>query len=156
MKRRIFIGTAVIAVLMTFLVGYLATVRINNASEHAIQQNLLTNAKIIAAEQDEASMRHAADLVAEASGMNVTLILKDGTVWYRRPALASGSPEQNHLEREEVKQAFETGVGIAQRHSATMDRTMSYVAVATEDGSMVVRMSIQVDDILAANRQTAW
>ena len=131
MKRRIFIGTAVIAVLMTFLVGYLATVRINNASEHAIQQNLLTNAKIIAAEQDEASMRHAADLVAEASGMNVTLILKDGTVWYRRPALASGSPEQNHLEREEVKQAFETGVGIAQRHSATMDRTMSYVAVAT-------------------------
>ena len=39
--------------------------RINNASEHAVQQNLLTNAKIIAAEQDEASMRHAADIVAE-------------------------------------------------------------------------------------------
>ena len=87
MKRRIFIGTAAIAVLMTFLVGYLATVRINNASERAIQQNLMTNAKIIAAEQDEASMRHAADAVAEASGMNVTLILKDGTVWYRQPEI---------------------------------------------------------------------
>lgn len=156
MKRRIFIGTAAIAVLMTFLVGYLATVRINNASERAIQQNLMTNAKIIAAEQDEASMRHAADAVAEASGMNVTLILKDGTVWYRQPALPDGSEEQNHLEREEVKQAFETGTGTAQRHSATMDKTLSYAAVATEDGSMVVRMSVQVDEILAANRQTAW
>ena len=41
MKRRIFIGTAAIAVLMTFLVGYLATVRINNASERAIQQRSL-------------------------------------------------------------------------------------------------------------------
>ena len=88
--------------------------------------------------------------------MNVTLILKDGTVWYRQPALPDGSEEQNHLEREEVKQAFETGTGTAQRHSATMDKTLSYAAVATEDGSMVVRMSVQVDEILAANRQTAW
>ena len=155
MKRRIFLGTAIIAVLMTFLVGYLATVRINGSTEQAIQDSLMTNAKIIAAEQTEDAMKHAADAVAEASGMNVTLILKDGTVWYRQPALNIAT-EENHLEREEVKQAFETGTGTAQRYSSTMHKTLYYAAVATEDGSMVVRMSVQVDDIMAANRQTAW
>lgn len=154
MRRRIFIGTAVIAVLTTFLVGYLATMRINQSTLQSVQSNLMTNAKIIAAENTEEGMRHAADVVAEASGMSVTLILQDGTVWYRQPALEIA--EQNHLAREEVQQAFATGQGMAKRYSDTMGQTMFYAAVRTTDGTMAVRTSHQMDTLLRHNRNTAW
>lgn len=154
MRRRIFLGTAIIAVLTTFLVGYLATMRINENTLQGVQSNLMTGARIIAAENTEEGMRHAAGVVAEASGINVTLILQDGTVWYRQPALEVF--EENHLAREEVQQAFATGQGMAKRHSDTMGETMFYAAVRTADGTMVVRTSQQMGALLRKTRNTAW
>ena len=59
MRKRVFTVTAVLAVLMTFLISYLAITRINNTALQNIKQTLLTNAKIVASQGSENEMRAA-------------------------------------------------------------------------------------------------
>ncbi|MFR5870148.1 MAG: hypothetical protein ACLUFF_07775, partial [Acutalibacteraceae bacterium] len=153
MRKRVFTVTAILAVLMTFLISYLAIMRINNTALQNIKQTLLTNAKIVASQGSENEMRAAADVVYQSSGMPVTLIQKDGTVLYRCPANAGA--EENHLQREEVQQALKTGQGVATRYSTTLGKNMCYIAVTTGDGAYIVRLGQQMDTVNAANRQMA-
>ena len=153
MRKRVFTVTAVLAVLMTFLISYLAITRINNTALQNIKQTLLTNAKIVASQGRENEMRAASDVVYQSSGMPVTLIQKDGAVLYRCPANAGA--EENHLQREEVQQALKTGQGVATRYSTTLGKNMCYIAVTTGDGAYIVRLGQQMDTVNAANRQMA-
>ena len=154
MRKRVFTVTAILAVLMTFLISYLAITRINNTALQNIKQTLLTNAKIVASQGSENEMRAAADVVYQSSGMPVTLIQKDGAVLYRCPANAGA--EENHLQREEVQQALKTGQGVATRYSTTLGKNMCYIAVTTGDGAYIVRLGQQMDTVNAANRQMAF
>lgn len=75
----------------------------------------------------------------------ITWIAADGTVLYDSDALSSDM--ENHLEREEIKEALATGYGESKRYSATlMDRSL-YAAQRLEDGT-VLRLSIAQSSIL--------
>lgn len=75
----------------------------------------------------------------EAENYRITWIDADGKVLYDNEAdLAS---MENHLEREEVKQALENGYGEVVRYSDTLAHKQLYAAQRLPDGS-VLRLSI--------------
>ena len=75
----------------------------------------------------------------DIKGYRITWIDADGEVLFDSDA--STAEMENHLEREEIKEAVEDGYGESSRYSATlMERTL-YSAMRLEDGT-VVRLSI--------------
>jgi two-component system phosphate regulon sensor histidine kinase PhoR len=68
--------------------------------------------------------------------IRISWIAKDGSVLHDSVADATVELE-NHLDRPEVKDALETGSGIARRHSSTLDEETVYVARRLSDGSVL-------------------
>lgn len=68
----------------------------------------------------------------------LTWIASDGTVKFDNKA--SSAQMENHLEREEVKQALKEGVGESSRYSTTLTERQFYSARRLSDGS-VIRLS---------------
>ena len=82
---------------------------------------------------------------SQPSGMTrITLIKPDGTVFYdsRIPL----EKMENHLSREEIRQALETGEGSSQRYSQSLfEETVNY-AVLLQSGN-VLRVSMRQDTV---------
>ena len=79
------------------------------------------------------------------SAARITWIAPDGAVLYDNTA--KSAEMENHLEREEVREALETGIGESSRYSGTLSRKELYYAVRLPDGS-VLRLS--------SMRNTVW
>lgn len=71
----------------------------------------------------------------------ITVIRSDGTVLADTDAGDPGEME-NHLEREEMKAALQTGEGCATRFSQTLQKNMLYVAEKSADGQYVIRAAV--------------
>lgn len=80
----------------------------------------------------------------KASDYRITWIGADGAVLYD-DRKDSGEME-NHMEREEIKEAFESGYGESQRYSDTLMERSLYAAVKLEDGT-VLRLSVAQSSI---------
>lgn len=65
----------------------------------------------------------------------ITWIQSDGEVLYDNEANADYM--DNHLEREEVREAMATGIGDSTRYSSTLTERYIYVAVSLDDGSVI-------------------
>lgn len=74
----------------------------------------------------------------------LTLISNDGTVIY--DTKSNETQMDNHLDREEIKEAFETGKGSASRHSDTLGEKTLYEAKRLKDGS-VLRISVSQAEV---------
>ena len=81
----------------------------------------------------------------EADRFRVTWIDKDGTVLF--DTQADQSAMENHADREEIREAMETGTGSSVRNSSTMTEQTYYEAMRLYDGT-VLRVS--------ANQASAW
>ena len=68
----------------------------------------------------------------------ITVISSDGKVLY--DSMADSTKMENHLEREEVKEALTDGIGKASRTSYTLEEDTRYYAKKTADGN-VIRIS---------------
>lgn len=68
----------------------------------------------------------------------ITVISPDGKVLY--DSMADSTKMENHLEREEVKEALTDGIGKASRTSYTLEEDTRYYAKKTADGN-VIRIS---------------
>ncbi len=79
------------------------------------------------------------------SRYRLTWVSKDGTVLY--DSSSDETVMDNHLEREEIKEAFESGAGSASRHSSTLGEMTLYEAMLLDDGT-VLRISV--------NREAIW
>lgn len=80
--------------------------------------------------------------------IRVTLLAMDGEVLFDN--VYDGINLENHLEREEVKEAMELGKGESRRYSSTNGETTYYYAVKLQ-GDKILRMSLQagrLDEIL--------
>ena len=75
----------------------------------------------------------------------ITWIGADGTVLFDSDSDASTM--ENHLEREEVKQAMVSGYGHSARYSSTLMERLLYSAQRLEDGS-VIRLAITQNSVL--------
>lgn len=65
----------------------------------------------------------------------ITWVQSDGEVLYDNEANADYM--DNHLEREEVREAMATGIGDSTRYSSTLTERYIYVAVSLDDGSVI-------------------
>lgn len=74
----------------------------------------------------------------DKSDYRITWVNENGSVIYDNQADA-GSME-NHLEREEIKQAFAAGYGESSRYSSTLSEKLLYAAQKLSDGT-VIRLS---------------
>ncbi len=81
-----------------------------------------------------------------AKGYRITWVDRDGTVLYDTQAEASSMG--NHMDREEITEAFDKGKGESFRYSATLTEKTMYCACLLNDGT-VLRMSASHDSIWA-------
>lgn len=101
--------------------------------------------------QADLAARGAADLGMEyfegldLGGCRISWIAADGSVLYDN--MGDAGSMENHLDREEVREALETGRGESSRYSDTLTEKLSYQARLLPDGT-VIR--------LAASQYTAW
>lgn len=101
--------------------------------------------------QADLAARGAADLGMEyfegldLGGCRISWIAADGSVLYDN--MGDAGSMENHLDREEVQEALETGRGESSRYSDTLTEKLSYQARLLPDGT-VIR--------LAASQYTAW
>ena len=76
----------------------------------------------------------------EADESRLTLIRGDGTV--AADSDAEAGEMDNHLEREEVSRALESGEGYATRWSETLGQVMLYAACRSQHSDMVLRLAV--------------
>lgn len=101
--------------------------------------------------QADLAARGAADLGMDyfegldLGGCRISWIAADGSVLYDN--MSDAESMENHLDREEVQEALETGRGESSRYSDTLTEKLSYQARLLPDGT-VIR--------LAASQYTAW
>ena len=101
--------------------------------------------------QADLAARGAADLGMDyfegldLGGCRISWIAADGSVLYDN--MGDAGSMENHLDREEVQEALETGRGESSRYSDTLTEKLSYQARLLPDGT-VIR--------LAASQYTAW
>lgn len=80
-----------------------------------------------------------------AKDYRITWIDTDGVVLYDSKTDTAGM--ENHLEREEIKSAFENGVGESTRYSSTLMERSLYFAERLPDGT-VLRLSVTQNTLL--------
>ncbi len=69
-----------------------------------------------------------------------TLIAMDGTV-IADTEVTDVSHMENHLKRQEVKDALQTGYGYSVHRSGTLGMQMAYAAIPSSDGNYILRLS---------------
>jgi len=106
-------------------------------SQLRIQTNLA--ARVVANEGAE----YFEDL--ETEGFRITWINENGTVLF--DSEKNSAEMENHLEREEIKQALAEGFGESSRYSATLTEQSFYCARRLPDGT-VIRLSVMQSSLL--------
>ena len=142
MRKKIFAFT--VAIIMTVLLlcfGIITDVLYSHFT--TLSTNQLKDELTLASKGVELS---GADYLkgVEKNDYRLTLISEDGRVIY--DTKSNETEMDNHLDREEIKQAFETGEGSASRHSDTLGEKTLYEAKRLKDGS-VLRISVSQAEV---------
>lgn len=83
--------------------------------------------------------------------IRISIVTPEGKVIYDNNA--NIGTMENHADREEIKEAFESGSGQAIRKSSTLEKSLYYHAVLLEDGN-VLRAAREVNNILSIFHQS--
>lgn len=138
MTKKIFRSICSVAVCITFAVLAIITGVLYNYFSDIQEQRLDSQAQFIA----QAVELNGKDYLSKVSDKTVrmTWVANDGTVLFDNEA--NSDKMENHLEREEIKQAMMTGTGTSKRYSKTLMQQQYYSAVRLMDGS-VMRLSVK-------------
>ena len=137
MNKKIFHVILVVAILV-FLASLMFIMGITYDYFTQIQRNQLRAETQLAAKGVSMSGQDYFEDM-QVSGYRVTWIAPDGTVRY--DSQADTSQMENHLTREEVREAFASGYGESSRYSSTLADKQLYAAQRLADGT-VLRLSI--------------
>lgn len=147
MKRKINIRLVLIAILAVIASTISTTIVYYSLFQRQIRNDLSINAKLLkdthyfeAADVENMDM----DLSTDIGELRVTWIDTDGTVLYDNDA--SATELENHYDRPEIKEAFDTGVGEIVRKSDTMNKNTFYYALLL-DNNTVLRVSTEAESI---------
>ncbi len=119
---------ATLAIITTFLYDYFTNIQINQLKDE------LSIASIGTVQSGNAYLENL-----KSDNFRLTWVDSDGTVLF--DSQADKSTMDNHLDREEITEALETGKGSSSRHSATLTEKTLYEAVLLSDGT-VLRISV--------------
>ncbi len=75
------------------------------------------------------------DLSTDIDELRVTWVAKDGTVLYDNDVTTDSL--ENHMDRPEIRAAFETGVGESVRRSDTLDKNTFYYALLLDNDTVL-------------------
>lgn len=149
MKKRVYLLLVQIASL-AFLCSLIAiTVIFSKGFEKQVFRDLEIVAHLYA-DLDEEIIRDMGTDLFLTKNIRISLIAEDGTVLYDNDAEMGNM--DNHSGREEVIMAQSSGSGYTVRRSDTLEKSLFYYALATEEGN-VVRVAREVDNILSIFKQ---
>ncbi|MCR5481877.1 MAG: PAS domain-containing sensor histidine kinase, partial [Clostridia bacterium] len=130
MSSKIFKSILIVA-FSVFLASLVFIMGISYEYFTALQEKQLGNEAELAAQ----GVEHAGEIYLEkldTEGYRITWINSDGCVIYDNEA--DPGTMENHLEREEVKEALKTGYGESARYSSTLAEKQMYAAKRLSDG----------------------
>ncbi len=141
MRKKIF--TSTLAVILTvLLLSFIIITGTLLSYFTTVSTNQLKDELTLAAQGVGLSGTDYLEAVSD-NNYRLTWVSDDGTVIFDTDS--DKSAMDNHTEREEIKEAFESGVGSSSRHSDTLGEKTLYEAVLLDDGS-VLRISISQTD----------
>ncbi len=119
---------ATLVIITSFLYDYFTNIQINQIKDE------LSIASVGTEQSGEEYLENL-----KSDNFRLTWIADDGTVLF--DSQADKSAMDNHLDREEISEAFETGKGSSSRHSTTLTEETLYEAVLLSDRT-VLRISV--------------
>ncbi|MBR5513734.1 MAG: ATP-binding protein [Ruminococcus sp.] len=119
---------ATLVIITSFLYDYFTDIQINQIKDE------LSIASVGTEQSGEEYLENL-----KSDNFRLTWVASDGTVLF--DSQADKTAMDNHLDREEITEAFETGKGSSSRHSATLTEKTLYEAVLLSDGT-VLRISV--------------
>lgn len=143
MTKRIFRSIFLVAIAVFAASVLLFSIMLYNYFSDAMQEQLRVQTEL-------AAKAVAAEGVAYFDGLDareyrITLIAPDGEVIF--DSRSDTDEMENHLEREEIKKALESGFGESSRYSVTLMERALYCAERLPDGS-ILRMSVSQNTLL--------
>ncbi|MGI6005401.1 MAG: sensor histidine kinase [Christensenellales bacterium] len=148
MAKKINAGMMLMGVVAFLLTLGIALTSFYATFQDQVYDGLEGDAHLIA--QSYAKLDSVQELAAYASAQRrITLVAPDGSVLFESGREAAGM--ENHLQREEVSEALDSGSGQAMRKSATLGYNTYYYALRLDDGN-VLRVSMQAVNLLAILR----
>lgn len=131
-----FVTAAVLLAALVLIMGILYEYFTDNQMDQLKKQTELaaTAVEVLASAEDRSAYLNNLD-VADA---RITWIDPEGTVLFDNKK--SSAEMENHLDREEIKEALETGTGVSSRYSTTLMERQLYCARRLSDGT-VLRVS---------------
>lgn len=149
---RLVLGTLVVilVVILTLVAG--ADLSLRRHLERDIQSSLEREARLItrALPSDSLAWQGLVERISRETELRITLIAPDGRVVAESEEPAEAVPRiENHRNRPEIAAALAGRVGTDRRHSATVNRSLLYVAIPGGPG--VVRVAaplLGVDEIV--------
>ena len=117
-----------LVIITSFLYDYFTDIQIDQLKDE------LSIASVGTEQSGEAYLNNL-----KSDNFRLTWVASDGTVLF--DSQADEAVMDNHLDREEITEAFETGKGSSSRYSATLTEKTLYEAVLLSDGT-VLRISV--------------
>ena len=143
MTKRIFHSICVVA-LVVLVASLVLIMGITYRYYSRLQQNQLrTEMALVSQAVEMGGMSYLQNL--RGNDCRITWISADGDVLF--DSSKGGEPMENHLQREEIRQALETGYGESTRFSDTLVEQSVYVAQRLADGT-VLRLSFRQQTVV--------
>lgn len=145
MKKRIYIqllGLCAIAIVLTLCLSMTVFYK---QFKTQVKDDLTSNAKILSY-MDIPQIEAMADNQAQEEDLRVTIIEEDGTVSF--DSKVDEKTLDNHKNRPEIKEAFQTGEGSTIRKSDTLAKSVYYYALRLKSGQ-VIRVSRETSNLFS-------
>ena len=152
MRRRIFLFSVLLAIVATIVTSVLVTVASYHDFFETIKREVVAEAAYIGRGYEHAGKDYLESL-EHLAGHRITLISPDGMVLH--DSVGPQEKMDNHLDRPEVQEAFETGTGESTRFSNTIQEQTYYYATLLTDGT-VLRISSTTASILDSYDRIFW
>ena len=136
MTKRIFKSLILASVIVLLASGGLTMGVLYNHFGNQLEEELRTEAEFLSIAVENEGMGAFDSIPSEAE--RITYIDTDGTVLFDNRSNADDM--ENHLDREEIREAMEDGSGMAVRESDTLSQRTLYYALRLADGT-VLRVS---------------
>ena len=143
MTKRIFRSIFLVAMAVFAASVLLFSIMLYNYFSEVRQEQLRVQTELAAKAVAAEGVQYFDDL--DAREYRITLIAPDGKVIF--DSRSDTGEMENHLEREEIREALENGFGESSRYSVTLMERALYCAERLPDGS-VLRMSVSQNTLL--------
>ena len=145
MKKKIFKNMFLVSAVFIIISIIISTMLLYTNMEYNVIEGNKTDAEYIAYFADEFGEEYITSN-SIPNGRRITLISSDGNVIF--DSEAENKDLQNHLNRQEVKEALESGIGSDKRISDTFKETTFYYAIQLKSNN-ILRVATTTDTIYA-------